>query len=169
MNRVLVELTEQPIDLAGILSHIRDPHCGAEVLFTGTTRRWTQPHDQKTVNDGQKETSHLVYEAYHPMALSQMERLAQSALAQWPLHAVAIVHRTGIVFASETSVIVAVSAPHRSEAFSAAKWLIDSVKHEVPIWKQEHYVQDAAVWHHPTSGSCSCGHQESAKMSIEYP
>jgi hypothetical protein len=63
----------------------------------------------------------------------------------------------GNVAASEASVAIAVSCPHRSEAFEAAKWLIDQLKHQVPIWKQEHYVQHGAEWIHPTAGNCHCG------------
>jgi molybdopterin synthase catalytic subunit len=90
------------------------------------------------------------------MALAQLERLAESAKGQWPVRKLAIVHRLGRVDPTEASVAVAVSCPHRSEAFEAAKWLIDELKHQVPIWKQEHYVQSGAEWIHPTDGNCRC-------------
>jgi molybdopterin synthase catalytic subunit len=149
----MIELTEEPIDCARLLEQVSDATCGGQVLFLGTTRRWTKLAGGKEV-----ETEYLQYEAYREMALAQMKELAESAQKRWPVKHVAIVHRLGRVEPSESSVGVAVSSPHRSESFEAAKWLIDELKHEVPIWKQEHYVQQGAEWIHPTSGSCSCDH-----------
>ncbi|MEM7559640.1 MAG: molybdenum cofactor biosynthesis protein MoaE, partial [Planctomycetota bacterium] len=86
----------------------------------------------------------------------------EEACRRWPVQKFAVVHRLGRVEPEEASVAVAVSTPHRSEAFEAAKWLMDSIKHDVPIWKKEHYVQNGSEWIHPSSGSCSCDH--SAKV-----
>ncbi|MCR9291998.1 MAG: molybdenum cofactor biosynthesis protein MoaE [bacterium] len=147
----MIELIEEPIDAARLLTAVSDPACGGQVLFVGTTRRWTQrdPHDLL-------ETEYLMYEAYREMALGQMRSLAEEAAKRWPIKKFAMVHRLGRVEPQEASVAVAVSSPHRSEAFEAAKWLIDQLKHEVPIWKQEHYVQNGTEWIHPSSGSCNC-------------
>jgi molybdopterin synthase catalytic subunit len=154
----VIELIESPIDANQVLSLVHDPECGAEVLFVGTTRQWTvlPTNDQPTALQ-RVETSHLVYEAYRQMALVQMEKLEVEARNRWPIRRLAMVHRLGQVAASEASVAIAVSCPHRSEAFEAAKWLIDQLKHQVPIWKQEHYVQHGAEWIHPTAGNCHCG------------
>lgn len=154
----MIELTDQPIDLTRVLAAVSDPACGAEVLFVGTTRQWTPAADAAHSGDALQglETSHLVYDCYHEMALAQLQRLAESAQGQWPVRKLAIVHRLGRVDPTEASVAVAVSCPHRSEAFEAAKWLIDELKHQVPIWKQEHYVQSGAEWIHPTDGNCRC-------------
>lgn len=154
----LIELTERPLDVARVLDHVTDAACGAEVLFVGTTRRWTTvpPTDHPELAGSTRETSHLVYEAYREMAMSQMTQLAETAMERWPVRRVALVHRVGRVAPTEPSVAVAVSCPHRGEAFEAASWLIDTLKHDVPIWKQEHYVQSGPEWIHPDSGSCRC-------------
>ncbi len=114
------------------------------------------------------ETSHLIYEAYQEMALAKLRELAMEVGRRWPVHKVAIVHRVGRVDPLEPSVAIAVSTPHRREAFEAGQWLIDSVKHEVPIWKQEHYVQGDAAWIHPTSGSCNCTHDHKPASSSSH-
>lgn len=155
----MIELTEDPIDCARLLEQVSDPTCGGQVLFLGTTRRWTQLASGEAV-----ETEYLHYEAYREMALTQLKDLAETAKKRWPIKHVAIFHRLGRVEPEESSVGVAVSSPHRSESFEAAKWLIDELKHEVPIWKQEHYVQNGAEWIHPTSGSCSCDHPGSVQI-----
>lgn len=152
----MVELTEQPIDTHRVLTQVADPECGAEVMFVGTTRQWTDWREKPNATSRRIETSHLVYESYREMALAQMERLEETARQRWPLRKVMMVHRLGHVAAGVSSVAIAVSAPHRSEAFEAAQWLIDELKHQVPIWKQEHYVQHGAEWIHPTAGSCRC-------------
>ncbi len=147
----MIEFTEQSIDTNRLLAAVGDPACGAQVLFVGTTRQWTKHQDHGLV-----ETEFLNYEAYQEMALQQLQDLADKAKSRWPIQAVAIVHRLGKVLPIEASVAVAVSSPHRSEAFEAGQWLIDTLKHEVPIWKREHYVQSGAEWIHPTQGSCRC-------------
>ena len=152
----MIELTDNPIDISRVLAAVTDPACGAEVLFVGTTRRWTAADTDATTESDSRETSHLVYECYPEMAIAKMKQLAQDAEDRWPVRRVAIVHRLGRVDPTEASVAVAVSCPHRSEAFEAAHWLIDELKHQVPIWKQEHYVQAGPQWIHPTSGSCRC-------------
>jgi molybdopterin synthase catalytic subunit len=157
----MIELTEKPIDLARVMATVARPECGAEVLFVGTTRRWTK-RENASGDWEDIETSHLFYEAFSEMAISQMEALAREACTRWPVKALALVHRLGRVDPQEASVAVAVSCPHRSESFEAAKWLIDTIKHDVPIWKQEHYVQSGAEWIHPTSGSCRCDHSTQA-------
>ena len=149
----MIELTDKTIDTTRLLAAVTDPHCGAEVLFVGTTRQWTQ-----SAEHGKLETDYLSYEAYEEMAVSQIQALGEEACRRWPVQKFAVVHRLGRVEPEEASVAVAVSTPHRSEAFEAAKWLMDSIKHEVPIWKQEHYVQNGSEWIHPSSGSCSCDH-----------
>jgi molybdopterin synthase catalytic subunit len=166
----LIELTDETIDTRKLLAFVVDPACGAEVLFVGTTRQWTRLEQQAgaapsetasgqttDTQDSQViETDFLIYEAYREMALAQMEQLAQTARVTWPIARIAMVHRLGKVMPTEASVAIAVSSPHRREAFEAAQWLIDELKHRVPIWKQEHYVQHGSQWIHPTAGSCQC-------------
>ena len=165
----ILEITESPIDVAAFTACVADESCGASVLFLGTTRRWTVPAKRDVMIQGDQErlleTSHLIYEAYHEMALSKLRELAMEAGRRWPIRKLAIVHRVGRVDPLEPSVAIAISTPHRREAFEAGEWLIDSVKHEVPIWKQEHYVQGDAEWIHPTSGSCNCTHDHNTASS----
>jgi molybdopterin synthase catalytic subunit len=155
----MIELTEKPIDTTAVLSEAGDEYCGAVVLFVGTTRRWTRVDEESPT-----ETDYLHYEAYREMALKQMQELENTARQRWPVRQVAMVHRLGRVEPTEPSVAVAVSCPHRGEAFEAARWLIDELKHQVPIWKREHYVQTGAEWIHPTNGSCNCGPHSTAKV-----
>lgn len=178
----MIELTSEPIDVAKVLAEVSHPECGAEVLFLGTTRQWTATPPDWQINhatgapsgspaDGGNsqapqqiawlETSHLNYEAYAEMAKAEMRRLQETAQRRWPVRKSALVHRLGRVDPTQPSVAVAVSCPHRSEAFEAAQWLIDELKHRVPIWKQEHYVQSGAEWIHPTAGHCRCDHASS--------
>jgi molybdopterin synthase catalytic subunit len=135
----MIELTDQPIDVAGVLAAVQTPTAGAVVMFLGTAREFT---------DGRR-TAALEYEAYREMATACLAELAAQARRQWPLTAAAIVHRLGPVALAEASVAVAVSTPHREDAFQAARWLIDTIKHDVPIWKKEHWADGTATWVHP--------------------
>ena len=155
----MIELTHEPIDLQRVMREVSDPHCGAEVLFVGTTRQWTRSASAEVAST--VETSHLVYECYEELAVAEMERLIATAKERWPIRQVFVIHRLGRVDPMEASVAIAVSCPHRREAFEAAEWLIDEIKHRVPIWKQEHYVQAGAEWIHPTAGNCRCSAPES--------
>lgn len=140
-NRVMISITSQPIDTNVLLAHVSDEACGATVLFLGTTRRWT----------GETETAYLEYEAYEEMATSKLQELADYAAGRWPIKKLAMVHRIGRVEVQEASVAVAVSCPHRAEAFDAAEWLIDELKKQVPIWKKEWYAVQSPTWIHPSS------------------
>jgi molybdopterin synthase catalytic subunit len=91
-----------------------------------------------------KQVRALVYEAYGSMAQRQIEQLADEASRRWPISNVAVVHRTGTLKVGEVSVVIAVAAPHRGEAFDACEWLIDELKRTVPIWKKEIYTEGEA-------------------------
>ena len=114
------------------------PHesVGGICLFLGTTRRWT----------GEAETEALDYDAYPPMAAQRLATLAETALARWDLYRVVALHRVGHVPVAEASVIVAAAAAHRAEAFEAARWLIDTLKTDVPIWKRETLAGGGSGW-----------------------
>ncbi len=118
-----------------VLAKLRRPEDGAEVVFEGVVRNNTRG----------RQTLYLDYEAYEEMALKQMEELATQALGQFKVRDVAIVHRLGRLEIGETSVLIAVASAHRGAAFDACRWLIDTLKRTVPIWKKEHFV-DGAVW-----------------------
>ena len=132
-------LTREPIDPAQLLARVQSPQAGAVVLFMGTVRQFT----------GSRETVALDYEAYAEMAQQQMARLEQQARQRWSLVGCALVHRLGHLELGEASVAVAVSAAHRQQAFEAARWLIDTLKQEVPIWKKENWADGTTQWVHP--------------------
>lgn len=121
-------LTEGPLDLEAVHAFLRDERAGGTAVFVGTSRRWT---------DG-RETDLLTYEAYAPMAEAELARLAAGAVERWDVVRVALLHRLGAVPPPEASVVVGVACPHRDDAFTACRWLIDTLKADVPIWKTEH-------------------------------
>ena len=129
------ELTADPIDVGSVARRVVLPVCGATVTLDGYARRWT--------ND--RETEYLVYEAYEQMALKELERLGREAHKQFEIAHMGIVHRTGKLEIGETSVVIAVSAPHRRAAFEACEWAIKELKRTVPIWKKEVFA-DGEVW-----------------------
>ncbi len=108
---------------------------GAFVLFDGVVRDKTRG----------RQTEYLVYEAYEAMALGQMEALRAEALTKFAVRDVLVHHRLGRLAVGETSVLIAVASAHRGAAFDACRWLIDTLKKTVPVWKKEHFV-DGAVW-----------------------
>jgi molybdopterin converting factor subunit 1 len=129
------ELTTHSIDVGIVARRVVQPECGATVTLDGYAREWTRG----------RRTLHLVYEAYPPMAISEMERLGQQAHEKFDIAHIGIVHRTGRVNIGETSVVIAVSAPHRRAAFEACEWAIRELKRTVPIWKKE-FFEDGEVW-----------------------
>ena len=123
------ELTTQPIDITSVARRVVPPECGATVMLDGYVRQFTRG----------RETLHLFYEAYEPMALKEMEKLGKQAHDQFEISNVGIVHRLGRLDIGETSVVISVAAPHRKAAFAACEWLIRELKRTVPIWKKEVY------------------------------
>jgi molybdopterin synthase catalytic subunit/molybdopterin converting factor small subunit len=130
-----VAIVSEKIDTASLLKSIKQPEDGAAVVFEGIVRDNTRG----------RQTLYLDYEAYEEMALKQMQALAERALVDFKIRDVAIVHRLGRLEIGETSVLIVVASAHRAPAFDACRWLIDSLKRSVPIWKKE-YFQDGAVW-----------------------
>jgi molybdopterin synthase catalytic subunit len=130
-----VQIVRETIDAAAILANFKYPADGAMVTFEGVVRD----------NSRGRRTLYLDYEAYEVMAIKEMNRLVEAALAQFSIRQVMIVHRVGRLNIGETSVLIAVASAHRAAAFDACRWLIDSLKRTVPIWKKEHF-EDGAVW-----------------------
>jgi MoaE-MoaD fusion protein len=128
-------IVREPIDLSAIKKKLQHPEDGAALLFDGVVRNNTRG----------RRTLYLDYEAYESMALNEMERLAQAALEKFKIRKVCLVHRLGKLEIGETSVLIGVSSAHRAAAFEACRWLIDTLKKTVPIWKKEHF-EDGAVW-----------------------
>lgn len=135
----MIRLTDEPIDYAALTESVRTTGAGAVVLFLGTVREMT---------DGRRTTA-LDYEAYAPMAEAKMRELEAEARQRWPLEQVAIVHRVGRLELGEISVAIALSAPHRQDAFEAGRHLIDTLKVTVPIWKKENWSDGTTEWVHP--------------------
>jgi molybdopterin synthase catalytic subunit len=126
----LVEVTSEPLDVEAARKLVADPSTGATVVFTGTTR----------------EVPSLEYEAYVEMAVEKIRQLAEIVVAEHGLAAIAVAHRTGTVELMEPSIVIAASAGHRAEAFEGARALLDAVKSQAPIWKQEHPEDGPPAW-----------------------
>ena len=132
-------LVRRPVDGPRLLEHVADQDAGANILFLGTTRRTT----------GSALTEGLDYEAHEPMAAAALERLTVEAIERFALTSCAIEHRLGWVPAGEASIAVALSSPHRREAFAAVEWIMERIKAEVPIWKCEAGENGSREWVHP--------------------
>jgi molybdopterin synthase catalytic subunit len=130
------ELTDRPLDAAALMRRVADPSRGGTVLFIGTVR------DQ---NDGRRVTA-LEYSAYLPMARRELELILVEAQSQWPGAEVACAHRIGALSLGDAAVVVAAAHPHRGAAFEACRFVIESLKQRVPIWKREHYADGSADW-----------------------
>ena len=135
----MIAITESSIDIEALLAEISTPDAGAVVLFLGTTRRTT---------DG-RQTESLDYECYEEMAARKLTSLESEARQRWPLLNCGIIHRIGHLEIGQASVAVAVSTAHRQAAFEAGKWLIDTLKEVVPIWKKENWADGSSEWVHP--------------------
>jgi|SRR5208283_4474716 molybdopterin synthase catalytic subunit/molybdopterin converting factor small subunit len=130
-----VGIVREPIDTEAVGRRLKRPEDGAAVIFEGVVRNNTRG----------RRTLYLEYEAYEAMALTQMESLARETRARFAVRGASIVHRLGRLEIGETSVLIVVAAAHRGAAFEACRWIIDTLKKTVPIWKKE-YFEDGAVW-----------------------
>ena len=136
-----VLVTPEPIDTANIATQVASGADGAVVIFNGITRD----------NNQGRQVIKLEYEAYSPMAEDTMRQVIAEMHDQWDIGAVAVAHRTGTVEIGQVSMSLAVSAPHREDAFKAAQYFVDELKQRVPIWKREHFV-GGDVWINDTPG-----------------
>ena len=141
-----VELTREAIDPAAAIAHVADPSCGAVVVFLGTVRDHS---------DGVEGVTHLEYEAYEEVVEAKIAEIVAETMGRWPVKRLVAIHRVGDLAVGEVSVAVVAASPHRSDAFPAAKYLIDELKARAPIWKKEHW-PGGAEWvredHHHTTG-----------------
>jgi molybdopterin synthase catalytic subunit len=138
----MIRLTHDVIDHHALTESVRRNHCGAVVTFLGTVRDLT---------DGQVTTA-LDYEAYPGMAEMKLAEIEADTRSRWPIGEIALVHRLGHLEVGEVSVAVAVSCPHRAEAFEACRHAIDRLKELVPIWKKENWADGRTEWVHPGGG-----------------
>lgn len=130
-----IQIVRERIDTEAVVKRLKRPQDGAAVIFDGIVRDNTRG----------RRTLYLDYEAYEAMALKQMESLAREARERFAVRGVSIVHRLGRLKIGETSVLIVVAAAHRGAAFEACRWVIDTLKQTVPIWKKE-YFEDGAIW-----------------------
>jgi molybdopterin synthase catalytic subunit len=137
----MFRLTRNEIDYHALTTAVRSSHCGAVVLFLGTVRDLT----------GEHVTAFLEYEAYAPMAEKKLAEIEAEVRKRWPVGEIAIVHRLGRLEVSAVSVAVAVSCPHRKEAFQACQYAIDTLKELVPIWKKENAPDGTGEWVHQSA------------------
>ena len=131
---MLIEIVDR-IDLNRAYAYLQDPAAGGMNLFVGTVRN----------HAGGKEVQKLVFEAYEPMALSEMKKIGGRAAAKWPLSKIVMLHVVGERQVGEAVVVVGASSAHRAAAFEACRFLIDELKATVPIWKKEFY-SDSSIW-----------------------
>jgi len=143
MPEDLIAVSPQPIDPAALVSHVADPGAGAVVLFLGTVRDHSP---------GREGVTHLEYEAYAGRVEEVIAGIVGEARARWPVERAAAAHRTGDLAVGEVSVGVAVACAHRSDAFAAARFVIDELKRRAPIWKKEHW-PGGAEWVREGGGS----------------
>ena len=135
----MIELTHDEIDYTELTESVRSHRSGAVILFLGTVREMTDA----------RRTVALDYEAYPEMAVVKMTELEDETRSKWPVDQIAIVHRLGHLELGAVSIAIAVSSPHRQDAFEAGKHLIDRIKEVVPIWKKENWSDGTTEWVHP--------------------
>jgi molybdopterin synthase catalytic subunit len=132
---IAIEISDSPLQVAECYQLAHSNDAGGQAVFIGTVRNQTQ----------NKSVLKLIFEAYTPMAIKEMAKIAQFIEGKWDASNVVIHHRTGECLVGEIAVIIAVSTPHRSAAFEACKYAIDTLKETVPIWKKEVF-EDGEIW-----------------------
>ena len=135
----MVEIVRDVIEHAALVDRVRSDSAGAVVTFLGTVREFS---------DG-RQTRSLDYECYAEMAQRKLREIEQEARRRWPVIESALVHRIGHLELGEVSVAIAVSCPHRNDAFEACRFLIERIKETVPIWKRENFASGESEWVHP--------------------
>ncbi|GAB3888164.1 molybdenum cofactor biosynthesis protein MoaE [Spirosoma agri] len=131
----MITLTTDPIDVTAALQYLQSEQAGALDLFLGVVRDNTQD----------RPVDRLEYEAYDRMAISEMQKIADQAHERWPILRYAIIHRKGVLGTGEIAVLIGVATAHRADAFEACRYIIDTIKQTVPIWKKEVFT-DGEVW-----------------------
>ncbi|WP_422089970.1 molybdenum cofactor biosynthesis protein MoaE [Tenacibaculum ovolyticum] len=135
MNTTYIKVTSEKLDLQECYNFVLDAACGGISVFVGTVRDTTQ----------NKSVTQLDFSTYKPMAIKEMQKIADLALEKFSIKKIAIHHAEGLLQIKDVPVIIAVSSPHRKAAFDACQFAIDTLKETVPIWKKE-YFEDGEVW-----------------------
>lgn len=131
----LIKITDRPIDPSDVIDLVKTPDSGAINVFVGTVRNSTKNRDVKE----------LEFEAYDTMAIKEIDKIIAQAKQKWPISAMAIYHRVGVLGIGDIPVVIAVSTPHRQQGFEACQYAIDTLKETVPIWKKEIFT-DGEQW-----------------------
>lgn len=131
----MIALTDDPIDFSSAYHYLQTDEAGAIDFFFGVVRNNTQ----------QRDVQQLDYEAYGPMAIREMQKIADEACRRWNVLKYVVIHRTGVLRVGEMAVLIGVATPHRDAAFEATRYIIDTIKQTVPIWKKERFT-DGEVW-----------------------
>jgi molybdopterin synthase catalytic subunit len=137
-----IELLTAPLEIGRAAEFVTSPRGGGIDIFLGSTRAEISPQGQQLLA--------LDYQAYESMANKQLQLLVDAARERWPIIKLAILHRLGRVPVGQPSVLIAVSTPHRADSFEACRWIIDQLKKQVTIWKQEVWSDGGKTWVHPT-------------------
>ena len=124
------------IDLEGLRRRAQAPRAGAVLIFCGDVRNHSL----------EKDVSFLEYEAHERMALKQITKIIEQAQQKWEMHKVEVIHRLGKLKVTDCSIAISVSTSHRNDAYEASRYIIDTIKHSVPIWKKEHFVNGVSNW-----------------------
>ena len=124
------------IDINGLRKRVQDPQAGAVLIFCGDVRNHSQKQD----------VSFLEYEAHESMAIKQIKIIIEKAQQKWKMHKVEVIHRLGKLEVTDCSIAIAVSTSHRNEAYEASRYIIDTIKHSVPIWKKEYFSNGFSNW-----------------------
>lgn len=135
-DKVLIDIIKSKIHTNVLFSNLSDTTCGAIVTFEGRVRNH---------NDGKKITN-LYYECYESMALKVMNEIKEEALKKWDVKQITVIHRIGNIPIGEIAVWIGISSVHRKEAFNACEFMINEIKHKVPIWKKETYEDGSTSW-----------------------
>lgn len=130
-----IKISAEPLVIPSCIDWVMSAECGGINVFIGTVRNKTQ----------QKKVIRLEFEAYETMAIREMNKIAEVAFAKWPVQKILIHHRTGVLQPGEVPVVIAVAAAHRDIAFTACRYIIDTLKQTVPIWKKEVF-EDGEIW-----------------------
>ena len=129
-------IVREVIDIESLRLRVQHSQAGAVLIFCGDIRNHSQ----------QKEVTYLEYEAHERMALKQISKIVEEAQKKWQIHTVEVIHRLGKLAVKDCSIAIAVSTSHRGDAYEASRYIIDTIKHSVPIWKKEYFVDAPAAW-----------------------
>ena len=129
-------IVRDEIDIEGLRRRAQVPRAGAVLIFCGDVRNHSLEQD----------VSFLEYEAHERMALKQITKIIEQAQQKWETHKVEVIHRLGKLKVTDCSIAISVSTSHRNDAYEASRYIIDTIKHSVPIWKKEHFVNGVSNW-----------------------